>query len=51
MLLTNPEKNRDAIIAIKKEIAHMPLELKKTWGNEYYLMNESQLAFIIIGDF
>ena len=29
MLLAEPEKYRDAINAIKKDIAYMPLELKK----------------------
>ena len=30
MLLAEPKKYRDAINAIKKDIAYMPLELKKT---------------------
>ena len=29
MLLAKPEKYRDAINAIKKDIAYMPIELKK----------------------
>ncbi len=29
MLLVEPEKYRDAINAIKKDIAYMPIELKK----------------------
>jgi len=29
MLLSEPEKYRDAINAIKKDIAYMPIELKK----------------------
>ena len=29
MLLADPEKYRDAINAIKKDIAYMPIELKK----------------------
>ena len=29
MLLAEPEKYKDAIDAIKKDIAYMPLELKK----------------------
>ena len=29
MLLDEPEKYRDAINAIKKDIAYMPIELKK----------------------
>ncbi len=52
MLLVEPEKYRDAINAIKKEIAFMPIELKrKTWGRKYYLMNESQMALIMIVNF
>ena len=52
MLLAEPEKYRDAINAIKKDIAYMPIELKKkTWGRKYYLMNDSQIAFIIIVNF
>ena len=30
MLLAEPDKFRDAIDAIKKDIAYMPVELKKT---------------------
>ena len=30
MLLAEPEKFRDAINAIKKDISYMPVELKKT---------------------
>ncbi len=41
MLLAEPEKYRDNINAIKKDIAYMPIELKKTCGRKYYLMNES----------
>ena len=41
MLLAEPEKYRDAINAIKKDIAYMPIELKKNWGGKFYLMNES----------
>ena len=49
MLLAEPEKYIDAINAIKKDIAYMPIELKKkTWGRKYYLMNESQITFLII---
>ena len=29
MLLADPEKYRDAINAIKKDIAYMPIEIKK----------------------
>ena len=49
MLLAEPEKYRDAINAIKKDIAYMPVELKKkTWGREYYLMNETQIFIMIV---
>ena len=34
MLLVAPEKYRDAINAIKKDIAYMPLELKKKLEEE-----------------
>ena len=51
MLLAEPEKYRDAINAIKKDIAYLPIELKKTWGRKYFLMNESQILLIIIVNF
>ena len=51
MLLAEPEKYRDAINAIKKDIAYMPIEIKKTWVRKYYLMNESQMAFTIFVNF
>ena len=34
MLLAEPEKYRDAINAIKKDFAYMPLELKKKLEGE-----------------
>ena len=34
MLLAEPEKYKDAICAIKKDIAYMPLELKKKLEEE-----------------
>ena len=34
MLLAEPEKYKDAIDAIKKDIAYMPLELKKKLEEE-----------------
>ena len=34
MLLAEPEKYKDAIYAIKKDIAYMPLELKKRLEEE-----------------
>ena len=33
-LLSNPEKYKDAIDAVKKDIAYMPLELKKKFEEE-----------------
>ena len=48
-LLAEPEKYRDSINAIKKDIAYMPVELrKKTWRREYYLMNETQIFIMIV---
>ena len=35
MLLAEPEKYRDAIDAIKKDIAYMPIELKKKLKNNF----------------
>ena len=34
MLLAQPEKYKDAIDAIKKDIAYMPIELKKKLDEE-----------------
>ena len=34
MLLAEPEKYRDAINAIKKDVAYMPIELKKKLEDE-----------------
>ena len=34
MLLAEPEKYKDAIDAIKKDIAYMPVELKKKFKEE-----------------
>ena len=34
MLLAEPDKYRDAIDAIKKDIAYMPIELKKRLARE-----------------
>ena len=34
MLLADPEKYKDAIEAIKKDIAYMPIELKKKLEKE-----------------
>ena len=35
MLLAEPEKYRDAINAIKKDIAYMPIELKKNLKKKF----------------
>ena len=34
MLLAEPDKHKDAIEAIKKDIAYMPIELKKKLEEE-----------------
>ena len=51
MLLAEPEMYRDEFITIKKDIAYVLIELKKTWGRKYYFMNQSQMAFIMIVNF
>ena len=38
MLLAEPEKYRDAIDAIKKDIAYMPIELKKKLKEENIIL-------------
>ena len=38
MLLSEPEKYRDAINAIKKDIAYMPKELKKKLEKENIIL-------------
>ena len=38
MLLAEPENYRDAINAIKKDIAYMPLELKKKLDEENIIL-------------
>ena len=38
MLLAEPEKYRDAINAIKKDIEYMPLELKKKLEKENIIL-------------
>ena len=43
MLLAEPEKYRDAINAIKKDIAYMPIELKKT-------LRKKKLSYELIAD-
>ena len=38
MLLAEPEKYRDAVNAIKKDIAYMPIELKKKLAEENIIL-------------
>ena len=38
MLLAEPQKDRDAINAIKKDIAYMPIELKKKLEEEKIIL-------------
>ena len=38
MLLAEPEKYKDAINAIKKDIAYMPIELKKKLEEENIIL-------------
>ena len=38
MLLAEPEKYKDAISAIKKDIAYMPIELKKKLEEENIIL-------------
>ena len=38
MLLAEPENYREAIIAIKKDIAYMPIELKKKLEEEKIIL-------------
>ena len=38
MLLAEPEKFRDAINAVKKDIAYMPIELKKKLEEENIIL-------------
>jgi len=38
MLLAEPEKYRDAINAIKKDIAYMPIEIKKKLEEENIIL-------------
>ena len=49
MLLDEPEKYRDAINAIKKDIAYMPIELKKKLEGEklYYEWNKSGIFIVV----
>ena len=47
LLLAEPEKYRDAINAIKKNISYMLIDFKKTLGRKYYLLYETKVEFII----
>ena len=38
MIISAPEKYRDAIYAIKKDIAYMPIELKKKLEEENIIL-------------
>ena len=38
MLLAEPEKYKDAINAIRKDIAYMPIELKKKFEEENIIL-------------
>ena len=51
MLLAESEKYGDAINAIKKDIAYMPIELKKNLRKKNYIMNETKVAFIMVVNF
>ena len=50
MLLEEPEKYRDAINAIKKDIAYMPIELKKKLEEENIIlcMNREWHSLMIV---
>ena len=51
MLLAEPEKYRDAINAIKKDIAYMPIELKKKLEEENIILwmnRKSDLVYSLI---
>ena len=51
MLLAEPEKYRDAINAIKKDIAYMPIELKKNLRKKKLSYELIEDRIIIIFDF
>ena len=48
ILLAEPEKYRDAINAIQKDIAYMPLELKKNLRKKILSFEWTQMAHILI---
>ena len=43
-LLAEPEKYKDAINAIKKDIDYMPIELKKRLQGKYTLLNQKLIT-------
>ena len=47
MLLAEPEKYKNAINAIKKDIAYMPIELKKKLEEENILKKNRCYAFVL----
>ena len=49
--LSESEKYKYAIDAIKKDLAYLPIELKKTWEWKYYLMNEKLISSAIFVNF
>ena len=51
MLLAEPEKYKDAIDAVMKDIAYKPIELKKDWRKKYHLMNEQLTRLVIFVKF
>ena len=51
MLLAEPEKYRDAINAIKKDIAYMPLELKKKLEEENIILWMNRKSYLFFRKF
>ena len=51
MLLAEPEKYKDAIDAIKKDIAYMPLELKRKLEEENITLWMKRKQYVLIGNF
>tara|TARA_B100000073_G_C23508781_1_gene482860 strand:- start:380 stop:580 length:201 start_codon:yes stop_codon:yes gene_type:complete len=47
MLLAEPKKYKDAIDAIKKDIAYMPVELKKNLRKKILFLDEMRTAFFL----
>ena len=47
MFLAQSDKYRDAINAMKKNIAYMAIELKKNLRKKYYLMDIRQMTFLM----